>query len=92
MKAVHEAIIHGTCPINGRWDYYEVKVETTDFLEISELEELLDFYRGTNKTQEELAKEISLALPYNCKITLSGRHSQNTKTSVEVSKGKKELH
>lgn len=82
MKVKHESIIHGKCPINGRWDYYEVIVETEEFVEISELEELLDFHRGTNRTQEDLAKNIALQLPYSCNVKLSGRHSQNTKTVV----------
>ncbi len=85
MKVKHESIIHGKCPINGRWDYYEVLIETDDFLEISEMEEILDFARGCNKTQEVIAKEIALSLPYHCTITLTGRHSQNTKTTTTAS-------
>jgi hypothetical protein len=82
MQATHKSFVHGKCPINGRWDYYEVVVCTDDFVEVSELEDVLDSIRGTNKTQEELAKYISLSLPYSCVITLHGRHSQNTKTSI----------
>ena len=85
MKITHESMIHGKCPINGRWDYYKVVVETEEFVEISELEELLDFYRGTNKTQEDLAKNIALQLPHGCSVKLSGRHSQNTNTIVTTS-------
>ena len=85
MKINHESMIHGKCPINGKWDYYKVVVKTEEFLEISELEELLDFHRGTNKTQEDLAKSIALQLPYSCVVELSGRHSQNTNTVVTAS-------
>lgn len=85
MKIKHSSTIHGKCPINGKWDYYEVVVETEEFMEISELEELLDSYRGTNKTQEDLAKNIALQLPYSCNVKLSGRHSQNTNTVVTTS-------
>ena len=78
----HSSMVHGKCPVNGRWDYYQVDVETKEFLEVSELEEVLDFVRGTSKTQEEIAKNISMTLPYKCKITVVGRHSQNTETVV----------
>ena len=88
MKVKHKSIVHGKCPINGRWDYYEVNVETEEFLEISELEELLDFVRGGNKTQEQMASDIALSLPYSCTVTLTGRHSQNTETVVTASGNK----
>lgn len=82
MKIEHSSIVHGKCPVNGRWDYYEVSIQTNEFLEVSEMEETLDFVRGSKKTQEDIAKEISLSLPYHCKVTLAGRHSQNTRTVV----------
>lgn len=81
---VHESIIHGRCPLNGNWDYYEVEIRTDDFVDIAELEAAFDKVRGSEKTQEDIANELRELIPGSCSLVIRGRHSQNTKTLIEL--------
>lgn len=85
----HKSIIHGVCPINRAWDYYDVKISThgdegdTDiFIDVLELEKLLDAVRGKTMTQEGMADFIVNALPAGSLVKLVGRHSPHTITEV----------
>ena len=82
MKIKHETTVHGKCPINENWDYYTLTIETEEFVRAEALEELCDFCRGKQWTQEEMAKQLRAIMPSHCSLTLNGRHTQNMTTSV----------
>jgi NADPH-dependent 7-cyano-7-deazaguanine reductase QueF len=81
---IHTSMIHGRCPINGNWDYYTVEIRTDDFVDVADLECVLNDVRGSKKTQEDIAFEIREKVPAHCIVVLRGRHSQNTETMVEL--------
>ena len=81
---VHRTTLHGKCPLNGSWDYYELEVSTEEFFRVEELEELCDFVRGKSMSQEEMAKQLRPTLPSHCSMVLRGRHGQNCETEVRL--------
>lgn len=80
----HKTMIHGKCPINGAWDYYEVTVRTESFIKCEDIEAVCDQVRGKGITQEEMAEELRELLPQDCSLTVRGRHGQNTQTMIEL--------
>lgn len=83
MKATHTTMIHATCPLNGYIDYYEVAVETEEFIACEDIERACKFVRGEQMTQESIAESLRQNLPSYCKIRIIGRHGQNIATIVE---------
>lgn len=81
---VHRSTIHGRCPLNHAWDYYEVEIRTDDFVDVKELEAAMDSVRGSTQTQEDIANELRDKIPASCVLVVRGRHSQNTSTLVEL--------
>lgn len=77
-------MVHGRCPINGSWDYYELDVQTTEFVKCEEIEFACDQVRGSELTQESIADELKCLLPSSCKLILQGRHGQNISTTIEI--------
>lgn len=80
----HRSIIHATCPLDGAWDYYSVHIQTSEFVDVAEIEKILDRARGCQATQETIARTIKRLLGSRATVTLTGRHSQNTKTTVTL--------
>lgn len=83
---VHKTIVHGKCPINGLWDYYELEVRTSGFVRCEDIEIACNRIRGSEMTQEQMAEELreSREIPSDCVILLRGRHGQNVETLVEA--------
>lgn len=81
---VHTTTIHGSCPLNGQWDYYDVEVRTDDFLDVAELERCFDSVRGSTNTQEDIAFQLREIIPASATLIVRGRHSQNTSTMIEL--------
>lgn len=84
MLATHISTIHARCPVDNRWDYYQVEVQTNQLLNVEEFERVLNQARGTTAYQESLAKWISAHLPPFTTVKLTGVHGQQTKTVVIV--------
>ena len=80
----HKTMIHGKCPINGAWDYYEVTVETESFNKCEDIEAACDRVRGKGITQEAIAAELRELLPRDCVLLVCGRHGQNMQTMIEL--------
>jgi hypothetical protein len=81
---VHSTMIHGRCPINGSWDYYDVEVRTDTFVKCEDIEAACDQVRGSELTQEAMAEELRERLPVDCVLIVRGRHGQNIETMVEI--------
>ena len=75
----HKTLIHGRCPLNGCWDYYEVWFQTEEFVDVAEIEHTCDSIRGNTKTQEQMADFLKERFSA-CRITVTGRHTSNTHT------------
>ena len=85
---LHETIVHGRCPLNDQWDYYDVDIETDEFIDVHKLEEILNDVRGLREVQEDIARRIAGMLRskgfQTCHVTVTGRHSQNMQTTVTL--------
>lgn len=81
---MHTSTVHGRCPLNQNWDYYEVEIRTDGFIDVAALEVMLDSVRGKYLTQEDMAHVLRELIPADCIIVMRGRHSQNTTTMVEL--------
>lgn len=81
---IHKTIIHGKCPINGSWDYYNVTIKTNEFIKCEEVEELCDFLRGKTLEQERIAEQLHATIGVKHFLKVEGRHGQNTKLAVEL--------
>ena len=79
----HSAIIHARCPLQPTWDYYDVTIIPMSFLDVRDLECILDEVRGKEMTQEDIAVALAAVLP-NCTIQITGKHTANTNTTVTV--------
>jgi hypothetical protein len=66
------------------WDYYTVLIETDEFIACEQIEELCDFVRGKSLEQERLAQNLHRSLGVKNKLTLLGRHGQNTELKVVI--------
>lgn len=89
MKVEHEFEVHAVCPfIPDRvvWDYYTVTVHVGDVVDVHLIERVIDGVRGDTRSQEDLATVIAGELQAFCKghVTVDGRHSSNSYTSVAV--------
>jgi NADPH-dependent 7-cyano-7-deazaguanine reductase QueF len=88
----HKAIVHGKCPINGSWDYYNVTIKTNQFVETEYVDGVMNAVRGQEITQETMASQIFDKLRWaskleNFKMSLVGRHGQNNELAVELVSG-----
>ena len=84
MRSVHKALIHGRCPLNRAWDYYEVQITPVTFLDCHEVDQRLDKVRGREATQESLTHMLVELFPASL-ITVIGRHGQNVELETSVS-------
>lgn len=66
--------LHGRCPYAPIWDYYELTVESLEFIRTERIEEVADELRGQEITQEEMAERAKEKLPESCRIKLVGDH------------------
>lgn len=80
----HVSTVHGKCPINGNWDYYSVKIMSREFIKVEDVEDILNEVRGTENTQEKMAAAIKQKVGPLFDVSVSGRHSQNTETRVDL--------
>ena len=81
----HKTIIHSTCPINGSWDYYDLVLETSEFIKCEDVDEIANLVRGVRQTQEEIAdtlRHLFRGKLTNFKLTLEGRHGQNNELKI----------
>lgn len=86
MIATHRFFIHARCPLvpHLQWDYYTVIVETNFVIDVHAIEKFLDEeIRGERLEQEVIAELVKHKFP-DTKVTLAGRHSQNSSTTVEA--------
>ena len=83
MKVTHTFMVHGICPFveHVQFDYYDCIIETTEVIDVHEIEKKINEFRGMVASQEDLCCKISQTL-VGCEVTLRGRHNQNSNTSV----------
>jgi hypothetical protein len=84
MIAKHAFNIHAKCPMvaHDQWDYYAVTIQTEDTIDVHYLESVMDSVRGMRATQEEIAEFIKQQLSCEAMVEVTGRHSQNSTTTV----------
>jgi hypothetical protein len=84
MIAKHTFNIHAECPmvLHKQWDYYTVSVQTEELVDVHALESVMDSVRGMRATQEEIAGLIKQQLSCEAMVEVSGKHSQNSTTTV----------
>jgi hypothetical protein len=84
MIAKHAFNIHAKCPMvaHDQWDYYTVTIQTEDTIDVHYLESVMDSVRGMRATQEEIAEFIKQQLSCEAMVEVTGRHSQNSTTTV----------
>jgi hypothetical protein len=84
MIAKHAFNIHAKCPMvsHDQWDYYTVAIQTEDTIDVHYLESVMDSVRGMRATQEEIAELIKQQLNCEAMVEVTGRHSQNSTTTV----------
>ena len=75
--------LHGRCPFNRDWDYYDLTVTSEVFVKCEDIQAVCDIVRGAIMTQENMAKQLRELLPAHTSITLVGWHA-NTETVVEL--------
>lgn len=84
---IHKTTIHGSCPINGLWDYYELKIETSEFIACEDLDSFTNDVRGSELTQEDIANCLRDYLKSKLKtftLSLTGTHGQNQHLTVRL--------
>ena len=77
MPNKHSTTMHSRCPYAPMWDYYDVTVETPEFLQCERLQEVCDEVRGKELTQEAVFEHIRQSIKPPAQITVEGRHGQN---------------
>jgi hypothetical protein len=84
MIAKHAFNIHAKCPMvsHDQWDYYAVTIQTEDTIDVHYLESVMDSVRGMRATQEQIAELIKQQLSCEAMVEVTGRHSQNSTTTV----------
>jgi NADPH-dependent 7-cyano-7-deazaguanine reductase QueF len=84
MIAKHAFNIHAKCPMvaHDQWDYYTVTIQTEDTIDVHYLESVMDSVRGMRATQEQIAELIKQQLSCEAMVEVTGRHSQNSTTTV----------
>ena len=84
MIAKHAFNIHAKCPmvLHDQWDYYAVAIQTEDTIDVHYLESVMDSVRGMRATQEQIAELIKQQLACEVMVEVTGRHSQNSTTTV----------
>jgi hypothetical protein len=68
--------------LHDQWDYYTVAIQTEDTIDVHYLESVMDSVRGMRATQEEIAELIKQQLNCEAMVEVTGRHSQNSTTTV----------
>ena len=84
MIAKHAFNIHAKCPMvsHDQWDYYAVTIQTEDTIDVHYRESVMDSVRGMRATQEQIAELIKQQLACEVMVEVTGRHSQNSTTTV----------
>ena len=84
MIAKHAFNIHAKCPMvaHDQWDYYTATIQTEDTIDVHYLESVMDSVRGMRATQEQIAELIKQQLNCEAMVEVTGRHSQNSTTTV----------
>lgn len=78
MKAKHQTTVHARCPYAPVWDYYDVTVETNEFLRCEKLQSVCNEIRGKEMTQEQVFEHIRDGIKLQASIvTVEGCHGQN---------------
>jgi hypothetical protein len=67
---------------HDQWDYYTVTIQTEDTIDVHYLESVMDSVRGMRATQEQIAELIKQQLSCEAMVEVTGRHSQNSTTTV----------
>jgi hypothetical protein len=67
---------------HDQWDYYAVTIQTEDTIDVHYLESVMDSVRGMRATQEQIAELIKQQLSCEAMVEVTGRHSQNSTTTV----------
>jgi hypothetical protein len=67
---------------HDQWDYYTVTIQTEDTIDVHYLESVMDSVRGMRATQEEIAEFIKQQLSCEAMVEVTGKHSQNSTTTV----------
>lgn len=80
--AKHETTIHVRCPFNELWNYYKVRVITSNFIRCEDVETAADTVRGETLTQEEATARLKKELQQAAAIETEGFHGQNCKLTV----------
>jgi len=78
----HLNMVHARCPYAPVWDYYEVIIETVDFMRCEAVEATCEKMRGKTMSQEDVFDELRKSFRHPAKITVIGRHSQNGKLEI----------
>ncbi len=68
--------------LHDQWDYYAVTIQTEDTIDVHYLESVMDSVRGMRATQEQIAELIKQQLNCEAMVEVTGRHSQNSTTTV----------
>jgi hypothetical protein len=82
----HSFLIHAICPFveHRQWDYYTVRIRTSETVDVHKLESKLNFVRGVKAVQEWIAETIKREMWFECEVEVHGAHSQNSTTRVIV--------
>jgi hypothetical protein len=67
---------------HDQWDYYTVTIQTEDTIDLHYLESVMDSVRGMRATQEQIAELIKQQLNCEAMVEVTGKHSQNSTTTV----------
>lgn len=86
MLAIHRFTIHAICPFveHQQWDYYDVELQTEEVIDVHILETAMNSVRGIRESQEAIATILREQLPCEVLITISGRHSLTSSTTVRA--------
>lgn len=77
-KHKHKTVLHARCPYAPVWDYYDVTVETLDFLQCEKLQAVCDEVRGMEMTQEQVFEHLRNSIKnQGATVTVAGHHGQN---------------
>lgn len=75
--------VHGKCPFNRDWDYYDLTIRSESMMKCEDLEAICNIVRGATMTQENIAYKIRELIPAHCLMTLVGNHA-NVETVVDL--------
>ena len=81
MRCRYELRLRSICPVNDGVDQYEVIIETTQEIRVEDLLDLVEHYRETKATQEEITQRLVKDFDEEVTVTTVGYHS-GVKTTV----------